>query len=112
MIQLLKFAVDDSWVPYKLDVEVGMPDHLELSKLAGNGLQPGEEVLPDDEPVKKEVSEKLNQFGPILAFFGQIWAILAYFGPIWSTSCNSIPFSLILVHFDPFWPFLTQFNPI
>jgi len=54
MIQLLKFAVDDSWVPYKLDVEVGMPDHLELSKLAGNGLQPGEEVLPDDEPVKKE----------------------------------------------------------
>ena len=62
MIQLLKFAVDDSWVPYKLDVEVGMPDHLELSKLAGNGLQPGEEVLPDDEPVKKEVSSNLNQF--------------------------------------------------
>ena len=63
MIQLLKFAVDDSWVPYKLDIEVGMPDHLELSKLAGAGLQPGEEVLPDDEPVKKEVSENCTDFG-------------------------------------------------
>ena len=77
MIQLLKFAVDDSWVPYKLDVEVGMPDHLELSKLAGNGLQPGEEVLPDDEPVKKEVRDKLDHFWPIL---GSFCPTLANFG--------------------------------
>ena len=55
MIQLLKFDVDNNWVPYKLDVEVGMPDQLDLSKLTGSGLQPGEEVLPDDEPAKKEV---------------------------------------------------------
>ena len=55
MIQLLKFAVDDSWVPYKLDIEVGMPDYLDLSKLAGSGLQPGEEILPDDETPKKAV---------------------------------------------------------
>ena len=55
VIQLLKFAVDDSWVPYKLDIEVGMPDHLDLTKLTGSGLQPGEEILPDDDIPKKEV---------------------------------------------------------
>ena len=56
VIQLLKFAVDDSWVPYKLDIEVGMPDHLDLTKLTGSGLQPGEEILPDDDIPKKEVN--------------------------------------------------------
>ena len=51
-IQLLKFSVDEHWVPFKLDVEVGMPDHLDLSRLKAAGRQPGEELLPDDEPVQ------------------------------------------------------------
>ena len=53
--------MDDSWVPYKLDIEVGMPDHLDLSKLTGSGLQPGEEILPDDDIPKKEVNFFSNQ---------------------------------------------------
>ena len=33
LFHLLKFAVDDHWVPYKLDVEVPMPDEIDLSRL-------------------------------------------------------------------------------
>ena len=47
-IQLLKFRVDESWQPVKLDVEVDMPDTLDLAQLRGRGLQPGEVVLPEE----------------------------------------------------------------
>lgn len=46
---LLKFAVNDNWVPYKLDVEVPMPDEIDLSKSQATGQQPGEELLPEEE---------------------------------------------------------------
>ncbi len=49
LIQLKKFAVDDHWVPYKLDVEVDMPDTLDLTRLTAAGQQPGEELMPDEE---------------------------------------------------------------
>jgi ubiquitin carboxyl-terminal hydrolase 5/13 len=32
LFHLMKFAVDDHWVPYKLDVEVPMPDEIDLSR--------------------------------------------------------------------------------
>ena len=54
-IQLLKFSVDEHWVPFKLDVEVVMPDQLDLSKMKANGHQPGEELLPDDEPAQEVI---------------------------------------------------------
>lgn len=53
MIQLLKFRVDENWVHYKLDVEVDMPDEVDLSKLIAAGHQPGEELLPEDEAAAK-----------------------------------------------------------
>ena len=37
----------EDWTPIKLDVEVEMPDLLDLSWLQGKGLQPGEETLPE-----------------------------------------------------------------
>merc|ERR1712008_201758 len=37
---------------YKLDVEVPMPDEIDLSRLQATGQQPGEELLPDDEPAQ------------------------------------------------------------
>ncbi len=47
--QLKKFDVDESWVPYKLDVEVEMPDEIEMGSLkARGGLQDGEEAMPED----------------------------------------------------------------
>lgn len=47
LIHLKKFTVKEDWTPIKLDVAVEMPDMLDLSSLRGNGLQPGEELLPE-----------------------------------------------------------------
>ena len=49
MVQLLKFRVDESWQPVKLDVEVDMPDILDLSRLRGSGQKPGEVSLPEND---------------------------------------------------------------
>merc|ERR1719234_2760235 len=49
LIQLLKFKVDESWQPVKLDVEVGMPEQLDLSALRGTGIQVGEQSLPEED---------------------------------------------------------------
>ncbi|KAK8777511.1 hypothetical protein V5799_029142 [Amblyomma americanum] len=49
MVQLKKFFLDDNWKPHKLDVEMLVPDELDLNFLRGNGLQPGEELLPEPE---------------------------------------------------------------
>jgi ubiquitin carboxyl-terminal hydrolase 5/13 len=53
LVQLLKFARNDNWLPTKLDVEVGMPDHLDLTKYAATGLQPGEELMLEEEDDKQ-----------------------------------------------------------
>ena len=49
LIQLKKFDFMPDWVPYKMDVEVQMPDEIDLSSLRATGLQQGEEELPADE---------------------------------------------------------------
>ncbi|XP_026476766.1 ubiquitin carboxyl-terminal hydrolase 5 isoform X1 [Ctenocephalides felis] len=46
-LHLKKFTLREDWVPVKLDVAVEMPDILDLSQLRGNGLQPGEVLLPE-----------------------------------------------------------------
>ena len=48
-VQLKKFDVDQNWVPFKLDVEVEMPDEMDLESIrTQGGLQEGEEALPDE----------------------------------------------------------------
>lgn len=47
LIHLKKFTAKEDWTPIKLDVEVEMPDLLDLSWLEGKGLQPDEESLPE-----------------------------------------------------------------
>ena len=54
MIQLLKFRVDESWQPVKLDVEVDMPDTLDLARLRGKGQQPDEVTLPEEDEASAE----------------------------------------------------------
>jgi len=51
MIQLKKFDIDERWQPYKLDVEVDMPDEIDLGCLrkSTDGLQPGEVAIPEGE---------------------------------------------------------------
>ena len=47
--QLKKFDINESWVPYKLDVEVEMPDEIDVATLkTRGGLQEGEEAMPED----------------------------------------------------------------
>ena len=68
VLQLAKFSFDENWVPIKfgedlkckfypvsfsLDVEVDVPDALDLSSLRGTGIQPGEEELPDETASKQ-----------------------------------------------------------
>merc|ERR1719447_631271 len=56
LVQLLKFRVDESWQPVKLDVEVQMPDVLDLLSLRGQGLKPGEVSLPDEDTPEEETN--------------------------------------------------------
>jgi len=54
LISLSKYQVDSSWQPVKLNVEVDMPNELDLGVLLGSGPQNGEVLMPD-EPAAKEV---------------------------------------------------------
>jgi len=70
MVQLKKYTVGDDWVPRKLDVSIQAPDELDLSKLRGRGLQPGEEELPagDSPPeppveINEEIVAQLVEMG-------------------------------------------------
>ncbi|GJP68268.1 hypothetical protein CLOP_g25002 [Closterium sp. NIES-67] len=49
VVQMRKYVLESgTWVPRKLDVFLDVPDRLDLSHLRGKGLQPGEQVLPED----------------------------------------------------------------
>ena len=43
---------------FLLDVEVDVPDALDLSSLRGRGIQPGEEELPDETASKQSDDDK------------------------------------------------------
>lgn len=47
MLQIKKFELGQDWLPKKLDIAVDVPDILDLAKLRGHGLEPGEEILPE-----------------------------------------------------------------
>jgi len=57
VIQPRRFTVDDTWTIQKLDVSIDVPDTLDISHLKGNGLQPGEEELPDTNEAKEPKQE-------------------------------------------------------
>ncbi|XP_050025600.1 ubiquitin carboxyl-terminal hydrolase 5 [Dermacentor andersoni] len=60
MIQLKKFALGQNWIPKKLDVEMLMPHQLDLSFLRGNGVQPGEELLPEPKQTNEGSTQTLE----------------------------------------------------
>jgi len=47
VLHMRKFDFD-GWIPKKLDVNVDVPDNLEIEHLRGKGLQPGEKELSQD----------------------------------------------------------------
>ncbi len=69
MFHLLKFDFDDHWVPFKLDVEIPMPDEIDVSMLKSAGPQPGEELLPEDEP---QAAAEAVAFAPDEAVLAQL----------------------------------------
>lgn len=53
VVHVKKFVVGDNWVPSKLDVELEVPEELDLDALGlhapgEGGLRPGEELLPEE----------------------------------------------------------------
>ncbi|KAF3512348.1 hypothetical protein F2Q69_00003920 [Brassica cretica] len=50
VLHMRKFVMEAGWVPKKLDVYIDVPDVIDISHMRSKGLQPGEELLPDDVP--------------------------------------------------------------
>ncbi|KAL9256536.1 Ubiquitin carboxyl-terminal hydrolase 14-like protein [Drosera capensis] len=48
VLHMRKFVMEEGWVPKKLDVYVDVPDIIDISAMRSRGLQPGEELLPDN----------------------------------------------------------------
>lgn len=63
VIQMRKFHYSSSWVPTKIDVLIDAPDNLDIEKLRGHGLQPGETAMKDDAPAAAAEAEgpKINE---------------------------------------------------
>lgn len=49
IIQMKKFAYDETFTPKKLDVFLEVPDVLDLENLRATGLMPAEALLPEDD---------------------------------------------------------------
>uniref|UniRef100_A0A0C9RW38 Ubiquitin carboxyl-terminal hydrolase n=1 Tax=Wollemia nobilis TaxID=56998 RepID=A0A0C9RW38_9CONI len=52
VLHMRKFVMEAGWVPKKLDVFVDVPDIIDISYLRSKGLQPGEELLPENDDSK------------------------------------------------------------
>ena len=77
LIQLKKFDIGENWLPYKLDVEVEMPDDLDLtSLLTQGGLKDGETLLPQEDDDAEAASAK-EAFEPDPAIVAQLSEIFA-----------------------------------
>lgn len=48
-----KFTLKEDWTPLKLDVELIVPDALDLEWMRAKGPQPGEQLMADDGEGKK-----------------------------------------------------------
>lgn len=49
VVQMRRYYIDQNWTPKKLDVVVDAPQELDLEHLRSIGLQPGEDLLPEED---------------------------------------------------------------
>jgi len=63
------FAKGDSWIPVKLEVEIEVPEDININWLRGTGKKDNEELLPDpnDESIDPQLIESIVNMG-----FGKI----------------------------------------
>ncbi|XP_009616171.1 ubiquitin carboxyl-terminal hydrolase 14-like isoform X1 [Nicotiana tomentosiformis] len=59
VLHMRKFVMEEGWVPKKLDVYIDVPETIDISGMRSNGIQPGEELLPDSDAGDGEQSTKL-----------------------------------------------------
>jgi ubiquitin carboxyl-terminal hydrolase 5/13 len=57
-----RFTVGDDWVPKKLDVDVHVPDVLDLEWMRSSGQKPGETLLPEEKEEQTPVANKEPEF--------------------------------------------------
>ncbi|XP_076889305.1 ubiquitin carboxyl-terminal hydrolase 14-like isoform X2 [Bidens hawaiensis] len=48
VLHMRKFVMEAGWVPKKLDVYIDVDDVIDISHMRSKGIQPGEELLPED----------------------------------------------------------------
>eukprot|EP01112_Ceratiomyxa_fruticulosa_P021199 TRINITY_DN7397_c0_g1_i1.p1 TRINITY_DN7397_c0_g1~~TRINITY_DN7397_c0_g1_i1.p1 ORF type:complete len:784 (+),score=202.72 TRINITY_DN7397_c0_g1_i1:173-2524(+) len=56
-VQLKRYVAGENWVPQKLDVLVDVPDFIDLEVYRSKGVQPGEQLLPEDDKNAKGSSD-------------------------------------------------------
>lgn len=59
VLHMRKFVMEEGWVPKKLDVYIDVPETIDISSMRSNGIQPGEELLPDSAAGDGDQSIKL-----------------------------------------------------
>ncbi|XP_055823453.1 ubiquitin carboxyl-terminal hydrolase 14 isoform X2 [Solanum dulcamara] len=67
VLHMRKFVMEEGWVPKKLDVYIDVPETIDISSMRSNGIQPGEELLPDSAAGDGEQSIKLLADDDIVA---------------------------------------------
>nr|GEX60884.1 ubiquitin carboxyl-terminal hydrolase 14 isoform X1 [Tanacetum cinerariifolium] len=67
VLHMRKFVMETGWVPKKLDVYVDVDDVIDISHMRSKGLQPGEELLPEEAPGGQEEPAKLLPNDDIVA---------------------------------------------
>ncbi|XP_015082701.1 ubiquitin carboxyl-terminal hydrolase 14 isoform X1 [Solanum pennellii] len=67
VLHMRKFVMEEGWVPKKLDVYIDVPETIDISSMRSNGIQPGEELLPDNAAGDGEQSIKLLADDDIVA---------------------------------------------
>lgn len=67
VLHMRKFVMEEGWVPKKLDVYIDVPETIDISSMRSNGIQPGEELLPESAAGDGEQSIKLLADDDIVA---------------------------------------------
>ncbi|XP_057729312.1 ubiquitin carboxyl-terminal hydrolase 14 [Arachis stenosperma] len=57
VLHMRKFVMEEGWVPKKLDVYIDVPDIIDINHMRSKGHHPGEELLPDAEPIDEDSNQ-------------------------------------------------------
>lgn len=67
VLHMRKFVMEEGWVPKKLDVYIDVPDVIDISHMRSKGLQPGEELLPEEVAGSETVESSPSAYDNIVS---------------------------------------------